>query len=163
MSGQAATGIAPTMAELVEMEAIRRVYCAYCDALDYKAFADLAKVFTEDCQVDYSDILPGLIVSGSDQVVASAVAMLGDESSVRRTHHNVGNFRIALSGETAEAKVRFHAVHAGAGALRGQTFSCWGDYHDRLEKRDGLWRIVHRAYLGFITDGNPGIGGYTAD
>ena len=162
MSGTQPPDAEPTLAELAAMEHIRRVYHRYCDALDYKAFEGLADVFAEDCEVDYTDILPGLVVSGSAAVVGSARAMLGSHSAVDRTHHNVGNFRIAIQDETAEAKVRFHAVHSGAGALRGQTFLCWGDYHDQLEKRDGQWRIVHRAYLGFITQGNPEIGGYSA-
>lgn len=153
---------AAELAELLELEHIRSVYHRYCDALDYKVFGDLAEVFAEDCEVDYTNIMPGLLVSGSAAVVGSAQTMLGTESTVDRTHHNVGNFRVSIHGNSAEAKVRFHAVHSGAGALRGQSFSCWGDYHDRLEKRDGQWRIVHRTYLGFITQGNPEIGGYSA-
>lgn len=148
--------------KLLEMERIRRVYCVYCDALDYKRFDNLAEVFSADCEVDYNDIIPGLIVNGSEAVVSSARAVLGESSAVRCTHHNVGNFRIDVDGYLAKAIVRFYAIHAGAGEWQGQKFSCWGDYHDRLELREGRWQITHRTYLGFITEGPVAIGGYGA-
>ena len=151
-----------TVEQMMEIEKIKRIYAAYSDALDYRNFDDLAVVFSEDCTVDYHDIASDLVVRGSEAVVTAARTLLGENANVRRTHHNMGNFRIDVEGDHAKAVVRFHAVHSGGGDWAGQIFSCWGDYHDRLEKRDGQWRIAHRIYRSFVTQGPVEIAGYNA-
>lgn len=151
-----------TVEQLIEIEKIKRVYAAYSDALDYRNFDDLATVFSDDCIVDYNDIAPDLVLQGNAVVVSAARTLLGENESVRRTHHNMGNFRIDVEGNRAKAIVRFYAVHSGGGNWAGHIFSCWGDYHDQLEKRDDQWCITHRVYRSFVTQGPVEIAGYSA-
>lgn len=38
-------------------------------------------------------------------------------------------------------------MHVGVGEKSGETFSTLGDYQDRWNKVDGVWRMCHRVKL----------------
>jgi len=143
-----------SLQELNDERDIRSVYHTYCDIIDAKAFDRLTEVFTEDATQDYGSSLGAAgIMKGTAPLIAGAYKHMGEGSNCGATHHNVGNFRIALAGGTAKAKVHYYAVHRGAGSLAGTLYSMWGEYQDDLRRTPAGWRVTNRLYLSMLTEG----------
>ena len=62
-----------------------------------------------------------------------------------RVQHFIGAATIALAGDKAVAETRM--ILLVRAKLDGVVVdvTCWGRFHDRFVKRDGLWRIVKRV------------------
>jgi SnoaL-like domain len=143
---------------LLDERAIAHVYMRYCDLVDSKAFDQLGEVFTTDTRGDYSQALgPGVITEGLDAIIGAMHANLGSHSLCGATHHNVTNFRIVVTGDTAMAKVHYIAAHAGLGRLAGKSYVMWGEYSDQLVRTPGGWRVKDRVYTLSCSDGDPAI------
>lgn len=139
---------------LLDERAIEQLYIGYCEIVDTKRFDELHEVFTEDATGDYTQALgPGVVSPDRASLIASMHANLGPQSNCGPTHHNVGNFRIIVDGETATAKVHYYAEHLGQGDYPGEQYSMWGQYDDELVRtRDG-WRVSKRVYTCAIKRG----------
>jgi len=132
---------------LVDKDAIEQVYIRYCEIVDAKTFDDMHEVFTEDAVSDYTQALgPGVISPDRASLIASMHSNLGPRSNCGPTHHNVGNFRIEVTGDEAHAKVHYYAEHIGRGALEGEQYSMWGQYEDDLVRTSAGWRVRYRIY-----------------
>ena len=143
---------------LIDERAIGAVYVRYCELVDGKDFDRLDEVFTAETRGDYSQALgPGVVIEGLPALVAAMHANLGEGSSCGTTHHNVANFRIAVDGDGATAKVHYIAAHAGAGAHAGADYTMWGEYADRLVRTFEGWRIADRVYTLAVATGDPAI------
>lgn len=139
---------------LMDKHAIEQVYIRYCEVVDAKEFALLSEVFTPDTYHDYTQSLgPGVVITGLEQLVDAMKTNLGPSSNCGATQHNVGNFRIAVDGDTATAKVNYYAVHRGLGEYEGALYSMWGLYDDNLVRTPEGWRISHRIYSSALTEG----------
>jgi hypothetical protein len=141
-----------SLQQLNDEHDIQRVYCHYCDIIDDKAFDRLTEVFTRDATQDYSSIGIG-VIQGTEPLIAGAHYNMGKDSNCGQTHHNVVNFRIDVSGDSARAKVHYYAVHLGVGKYPGAVYSMWGEYDDQLVRTPEGWRVKHRMYRCFLTDG----------
>jgi len=146
--------MAMTLQELEDERAIRLLYCRYCDIIDAKDFDRLVEVFTRDAHQDYRQTLgPAGLMQGTEPLIAGAKLHMGEGSNCGATHHNVMNFRIAVSGDTATAKVHYYAVHRGVRKHEGALYSMWGEYDDQLIRTAEGWRVKHRMYRSFLTEG----------
>lgn len=145
---------------LIDKDAIEQVYVRYCEIVDAKSFDDMHEVFVEGATGDYTQALgPGVISPNRASLIASMHANLGPNSNCGPTHHNVGNFRVTVDGDTARAKVHYYAEHLGQGDYPGEQYSMWGQYEDDLVRtRDG-WRVKARVYKCFLSRGPAGITG----
>lgn len=143
-----------TLARLIDKEAIENVYIRYCEIVDSKDFDAMDEVFTADCVGDYTQALgPDVISPNRASLIASMHANLGPTSHCGATHHNVMNFRIAVDGDTATAKVHYYAVHRGRGEFAGALYSMWGEYQDDLVRTAEGWRVSRRVYRCDLSDG----------
>lgn len=150
------------MQALIDERAITHIYMRYCDIVDAKTFDDLHEVFTPDTRGDYTQALgPGVITTGLDMLIAAMKANLGAGSLCGATHHNVTNFRIAVTGDTARAKVHYIAAHAGAGRMTGHSYIMWGEYDDALVRTADGWRVRDRRYTLSLSEGEPVTNGDT--
>lgn len=132
---------------LADMRAIEQVYVRYCEIVDTKIFDAMDEVFTEDATGDYTQALgPGVISPNRASLIASLHQNLGPMSNCGPTHHNVGNFRISVAGDTARAKVHYYAEHLGQRDYPGAQYSMWGQYDDELIRLPEGWRISKRIY-----------------
>lgn len=139
---------------VMDKHAIEQVYIRYCEIVDTKTFDAMDEVFTEDATGDYTQALgPGVISPNRASLIASMHANLGPDSNCGPTHHNVGNFRISVEGDTARAKVHYHAQHLGQGDFPGELYSMWGQYEDDLVRTPAGWRVKARVYKCFIARG----------
>lgn len=138
---------------LEDVHAIEQIYVRYCELVDAKQFDRLGDVFTPDTRHDYTRSLPGVFVEGLAPLIASMHHNLGVGSHCGATHHNVGNFRIAVNGDEARAKVNYYAVHRGLGLHEGALYSMWGLYDDELVRIPAGWRVARRIYSSLLTEG----------
>lgn len=139
---------------LLDERAIEQLYVRYCEIVDGKTFDALDELFTPDATGDYTQALgPGVISPDRASLIASMHANLGPASNCGPTHHNVGNFRIAIDGDRARAKVHYYAEHLGQGDYPGELYSMWGQYDDELVRTDEGWRIAKRVYTCAISRG----------
>lgn len=139
---------------LLDERAIQQVYIRYCEIVDGKTFDDLHEVFVADATGDYTQALgPGVISPDRASLIASMHANLGPNSNCGATHHNVGNFRIAVDGDSARAKVHYYAVHLGQGDFPGALYSMWGQYDDVLVRTPDGWRVKARVYTCALSQG----------
>jgi len=139
---------------LMDKHAIEQVYIRYCEIVDAKTFDDMHEVFTENSTSDYTQALgPGVISPNRASLIASMHANLGPDSNCGATHHNVLNFRIAVNGDTAKAKVQYYAVHRGKNDYEGALYSMWGLYDDELVRTAEGWRVANRIYSCYLSEG----------
>jgi hypothetical protein len=139
---------------LIDKHAIEQVYIRYCEIVDSKTFDAMDEVFTADATGDYTQALgPGVVSPDRASLIASMHANLGPDSNCGPTHHNVGNFRIAVDGAAARAKVHYYAEHLGQGDFPDALYSMWGQYEDELIRTPDGWRVKARVYKCFISRG----------
>lgn len=119
--------------------AIRGVLTRYARGIDRCDEAVLRSVWWPGAQADY-----GQGETDAGEWSGSVVQAL---ATMRRTQHFLGNMAVELDGDRATAETYCRAYHEVDGADGRQEMEVGGRYLDRLEKRDGEWRIAHRRYV----------------
>ena len=146
--------------DLLDKQAITEVIITYARAIDRLDEDLLRSVFHPDSQHAHGFVGPSSNPSlpsspgAPGDFVAYAFEVLG---TLSRTHHQLGNTLIELDGDNAYAETYFSAYHrmrakgdplASDGAY--DTEMDWlvgGRYIDRLQRREGVWKIIHRTGL----------------
>ena len=146
--------------EVLDKHAISDVIMTYARAIDRLDEAMLRSVFHPDSQHAH-----GFIGPSSDPSLPSKPGAPGDFvayafdvlNTHTRTHHQLGNIFIELDGNDAYAESYFTAYHrmralgdpmAAENAYDTEMdFLVGGRYLDRFQKREGTWKISHRAGL----------------
>ena len=130
-----------TIEEVCAEAAIKDVqmrYCRGCDRADYEL---LRECFHADATTSY-----GFFGGSVDDFIASARQQL---PLFLHTTHNTGNQNVTVSGDSAWAEHYTVATHRlaadAAGPLRD--FVTAVRYIDRMECREGDWRIAHRKLV----------------
>ena len=132
---------------LCDTEAIAWVLNEYCDALDCMDLPRLCALFTDDCLVEY----------GPEAWLQSRGAAALERSLARmwrwaRTSHHLSNVQIDFRDDgVALARSYVHAWHERAD---GTTATVFGQYRDRLVRREAGWRIAERRM--FMTGNDSG-------
>jgi hypothetical protein len=125
-------------ASAAERQAIIAVLNRYAEACDTKSWVLFDDVFTPDAVGDFG---PDFQVQGRDAIVGMVAAHLG---GCGPTQHLLGNYLVDVDGNEATTSCKIRAFHIGAGGDRGRSYEVFGEYHDRLVRVDGTWRIRHR-------------------
>jgi hypothetical protein len=146
--------------DLLDKQDITEVIVTYGRALDRFDENLLRSVFHPDSKHAH-----GFIGPSSDPSLPSSPGAPGDFVAYAydvlrthtRTHHQLGNILIELSGDDAYAETYFTAYHrmralgdpeAAENAYDTEMdFLVGGRYIDRFEKRDGVWKVSHRTGL----------------
>ena len=135
--------------ELLATEAIRDLLAHYCERLDEYDIDGVADCFTTDAITDYGPGRGGPIRGRSQ--IRERIAT--GQSVFRRTHHQMGQSRIRVAGETAAALSYVTATHR---LKDGRIETVWLRYDDQLVlHRDG-WRISRRDVHVSDVDGFDG-------
>lgn len=128
-----------TLETLLDRAQIEAVLMAYTTALDERDWSALEDVFPPDASADYG-------VVGQFQGREAVIDVVRDFlQRCGPTQHLLGNIRVNEQGDEAQAHCYIQATHAGIGKHLGQTMTLWGEYRDRLERREEGWRILHRG------------------
>lgn len=124
---------------LADRLAIADVLARYARAIDRCDLPLLQSVWWPEALCDYGS---GPMPAGdwSEATIAALRQML-------RTQHFLGNMLIEVEGDGATAETYCRAYHEVPGPEGAQEMEVGGRYLDRLEKREGAWRILHRRYV----------------
>ena len=138
---------------LAEREIGRALY-AFARAMDERDWQAIGSVMAEDATADMGT---GPL-NGREEVIALMRSFLDDCGP---TQHLLGNLVIDVTGDQATSRCYVTDMHKGMGDKGHLTFSTLGEYHDRWQKVDGGWRMVHRtklnrAHIGSIEVLGPG-------
>lgn len=130
-----------TIEDVVAEAAIRAVQMRYCRACDRMDFELLRECFHPDATTDY-----GFFGGSVDDFIAAARAGL---PSYLVTTHNTGNQNVEVDGDVAWAEHYTVATHRIAADESGplRDFVTAVRYVDRMECRDGDWRIARRKLV----------------
>lgn len=125
--------------ELADRLAIAETLALYCRGIDRCDAEQLAAAFTADAMIDYGDGARPIA-----EVIPGLVAGLG---TMRLTQHNISNTVMRIDGEQAKAETNCVALHIIPTPDGEIELVVGGRYLDRLDKRDGRWRIAERLYV----------------
>lgn len=130
-----------TVEEMLAEAAIKDIQIRYCRACDRMDFDLLRSCFHPDATTEY-----GFFGGSVDDFIASAQAGL---PSYVCTTHNTGNQIVEVAGDVAWAEHYTVATHRIAADEIGaeRDFITAVRYVDRLECRDGDWRIARRELV----------------
>jgi hypothetical protein len=126
------------LADLVDQAMIRDVLHRFCRGMD-RGDADLAKsTFHPDARDGH-----GIFEGGGREFVDFALKYLENMDAIS---HTVSNILVEVRGNIAYAESYATVFHSGVATEAGHKVDIviGGRYHDRLEKRDGEWRIADR-------------------
>ena len=158
-AGLVPSAIDPQVQALLDKQACAEVMMTYCRAIDHRDEELLRSVFHADSLHRHGfqgpSSNPKLASQPGDpgDFVAYALGVLATHT---HTHHQLGNICIELEadGITAYTEAYFTAFHrmrakgdplAAANAYDTQMdFWVGGRYMDRMEKRNGAWKIASR-------------------
>jgi hypothetical protein len=133
---------------LVDEADCRRVLMRYGPAVDWRDAVTLEALFWPDADIDLGPFKG----QGRD---APAFLLANAGQSLRRCHVTTG-VSLRLDGDRAyaESAAITHAVTQNpAGGRVSHAFI--GRYLDRLDRRDGVWRIARRRYLLHGAESRP--------
>lgn len=130
-----------TIAQVVAEAAIKDVHVRYCRACDRMDFELLRSCFHPDATTEY-----GFFGGSVDDFIAGARQSL---PAFVATTHNTGNQCVDVDGDTAWAEHYTVATHRMAADDLGpeRDFVTSVRYVDRMECRDGDWRIARRVLV----------------
>lgn len=131
--------IAEELKVYLEREKIRECIARLARGEDRRDAALIAASYWPDSMTDY-----GMFAGSFDEYLAWVVP---GADAITNTQHVLGQSVIEIAGDAAKAEthvVSYHRVDMG----EGERDTCIGGrYLDRMEKRDGQWRIAHRTML----------------
>lgn len=123
---------------LLDRRAIDDLLARYTRGVDRLDRELLASVYHEDALDDH-----GCFVGTREEFIDYVLAMHTEHHHA--TMHFAGSTTVEIDGATAHAETYYLFCSMNK---RGQPFTMVGGrYLDRMEKRDGEWRILHRKCL----------------
>lgn len=122
--------------ELSDREEIRQVLARYCRGID-RLDADLIRAcYHPDAHDDH-----GPFKGGPEAFIAWSIPELKKDLF---TLHQLTTQSIELAGDVAHTESYVVAIHDRAKGDRVRRITAHARYVDRLERRDGAWRIARR-------------------
>jgi hypothetical protein len=119
--------------------AIGELLAAYCWAIDHGRWEELPGLFTDDCRLDFGDLMG--VFEGREGLRRFTDTLRG--TGVPMRHYTTN---LVLRGDGARARAESYVL-ALTGPPGGRTPTT-GRYDDELVKLDGRWRIrVRRAVI----------------
>jgi hypothetical protein len=133
--------VASSLADLIDIEAIKQLKYRYARFLDLKQWDDLRGLFVDDAVCDYSG--GKYHQEGADAIVAWIKKGMGAETFL--SSHKMHHPEITLTGSHTAVGVwalddRVIMTDLKL-AVRGASF-----YEDRYVKLDGDWKIAYTSY-----------------
>jgi hypothetical protein len=137
--------------ELLDKQAIREVMNRYCRGVDRRDPDMIASAYHPDAYDDHC----GWEFSG--ETVGPGIAQWMSDVTLM-TSHQITNITVAIDGDFAGAESYYtetHILKPVDGATECTKGITVGRYVDRLERRDGEWRIIHRRVVSETTSELP--------
>lgn len=132
--------------ELLDKQALMELINAYCNAADRHDNDKMRALYHPDALDDHGSFSQGPAMDFIDNLPRIQAPML-------ILQHHVTTVNLKLDGDYAEGEVyviAFHQVRrddAGAGQPDAFDLLIGGRYFDKYEKRDGVWKFLHRSVV----------------
>ena len=130
----------PEIQAVIDKQAIHDLHMRYCRAVDRLDEELLRSVYSDDAYDDH-----GIFKGPASEFVGWVLKF--QREAFTNSVHSIANLLVELDGDVAHSEAYFTGFHAFT--RDGQHFtrlSC-GRYVDRLERRNGDWKIVHRVVV----------------
>lgn len=122
---------------LIDIEQIKQVKARYFRFVDTKQWAELADLFTEDCEVRYGETEQDAWITGPVALIRLLQRAIGDGVTVHHGHMPEVTLQSEMTASLVIAMFDYVEVPGDRPILlRG-----YGHYHESLIKSDGQWRI----------------------
>jgi hypothetical protein len=134
------TGAVPSVEEVADRLAINAVVAMHSRGVDRASTEILKSCYWEDAEVDY----------GGYKGLAHAFCETLPEAIKRytNTQHQLGNTLAEITGDSAIVETYVTAYHYLSGEQESDTEMTYiGRYIDRMQKRDGVWKIAFRQVV----------------
>lgn len=133
--------LSPEVQELIDKQKIYELYMRYCRGVDRVDRDQIASCYHPEGTCEFG----ALLLEGGDNV-ADAISQAA--GSYRLTFHMIGNTFVEIKGDVAGCEAYFLSATTvepedGEKQLRMRS----GRYVDRIEKRDGQWKIKTRVVV----------------
>ncbi len=123
---------------LIDIEQIKQVKARYFRFVDTKQWAELADLFTEDCEVRYGETEQDAWITGPVALIRLLQRAIGDGVTVHHGHMP----EVTLHSETTASLVIAMFDYVEVPGDRPIRLRGYGHYHESLIKSDdGRWRI----------------------
>lgn len=124
---------------LLDRVALIELVMLYCRGCDRRDFALVRSLYHEDAIDEHGTMFSG----GPD----AFVAWLPQATAPwELTRHEITNSVIAIDGDRAEGEHLVRAWHRSHPPSRREVI-VHGRYLDRYERRDGVWKFLHRSLV----------------
>ena len=133
------TDDAADLREMIARQKIADVLARYARGIDRCDLDTLLGVFWPEAKADYG--------SGEQLAAAWCKATLEALKGMLRTQHAISNQLVEIDGDEARAETYCQAYHELESPAGRREMVVGGRYLDRLERRNGEWRIAQRTYV----------------
>jgi ketosteroid isomerase-like protein len=141
-SSDAVASLSPVTAgelrRLVDRQQISDVLYRYASCVDYKDFATLRSLFTDDARGIYMTVAD---LSGADEIVKWIDGMTADKAW---QHHKLTVYHIDFTGPDEATTLTYHTSHQTDVGDEGAVTQIVSRYRDRLRRVDGTWKITEK-------------------
>ena len=132
--------LTPEIQRLLDEQAITRLLYDYCHAVDRCDADGIRAVYTEDGTDDHG------VFNGSAKDFVDWVVPFLLQNYLSHMHP-VSNIRIRIDGDVARTECYVAPVLRRRDDT-GEYLDCSGGrYIDRIERRNGVWKIAHRKFV----------------
>jgi len=123
--------------ELLDKQALHELVLNYCRASDRRDLATIRSLYHDDAIDDHGAMFSGPV----DEFIAWLPSAM---ANFEATSHIVANALFSIDGDHANGEIYALAYHRTR-PPDAEEILITGRYLDRYERRDGVWRFIHRS------------------
>jgi len=124
--------------QLVDRQQISDVLYRYASSVDYKDFATLRSLFTDDAHGVYMTVAD---LSGADEIVKWIDGMTADKSW---QHQKLTVYHIDFTGPDEASTLTYHTSHQTDAGDESAVTLIVARYRDKLRRVGGTWKITEK-------------------
>jgi ferredoxin len=123
---------------LIDRQQISDVLYRYASCVDYKDFATLRSLFTDDAHGVYMTVAD---LTGADEIVKWIDGMTAGKSW---QHHKLTVYHIDFTGPDEASTLTYHTSHQTDAGDETAVTLIVARYRDKLRRVDGTWKITEK-------------------
>ena len=123
---------------LIDRQQISDVLYRYASSVDYKDFATLRSLFTDDAHGVYMTVAD---LTGADEIVKWIDGMTADKAW---QHHKLTVYHIDFTGPDEASTLTYHTSHQTDVGDEGAVTLIVARYRDKLRRAGGTWKITEK-------------------
>jgi ferredoxin len=123
---------------LIDRQQISDVLYRYASSVDYKDFATLRSLFTDDAHGVYTTVAD---LTGADEIVKWIDGMTAGKAW---QHHKLTVYHIDFTGPDEASTLTYHTSHQTDVGDEGAVTLIVARYRDKLRRAGGTWKITEK-------------------